>query len=165
MGMTKGARTRTRKNTPKGKKKSQGHRAKVERTGDKKNRKTNQRNIQQKQRHTDGRSSSFGDRKQWALLHHADRMPHGTGAAVLVRGVKQRWTRQARRNNQKQHTEGQEERPRALSRGGEDRRQEQEKQTTGTSNKNKDTQADMDGRRAFRGTLCGKDGSVRYGWA
>jgi hypothetical protein len=36
------------KNTTKGEKKGQGHRAKVERTGDKKNRKTNHRNIKQK---------------------------------------------------------------------------------------------------------------------
>jgi hypothetical protein len=55
----------------------------------------NQRNSEQKQGDTDGRSSSFGNgKKQWSLLHNADLMLHSTGA-----GVKQRWKRQVTRNN------------------------------------------------------------------
>jgi hypothetical protein len=49
----------------------------------KKTRKTRRRNGKQKQRNTDGRSGSVSNCKQCSLLHHADLMPHSTGAAVL----------------------------------------------------------------------------------
>jgi hypothetical protein len=73
-----------KKNTPKGEEKSQGHRAEVERTGDKnKKQEKTPKEQQTKRRNTDGRSGSCRKRKRWTLLHHANLMLRSTGAAVV----------------------------------------------------------------------------------
>jgi hypothetical protein len=80
-----GNENKNKKNNPKGEKKSQGHRAKVERTGDKKHEKQTIRTANKnKETPMAGAAVAVKVSVGWTLLHHADLMLHSTGAAVVL---------------------------------------------------------------------------------
>jgi hypothetical protein len=123
-------RTRTRKTHRRAIRKAKGAeprwRGQATRT---KTRKTHRRNSKQKTKKPDGRSGSVSNCKQWALLHHADLMPHSTGAAVrceeLNRSGQGRREETTRKNTPKAEKKGQGHRAEEVKRTG-DKNKKQE---------------------------------------
>ena len=94
----------------------------------------------QKQRNINGSIVSVSNWKQFALLHHADLMPHSTGAAVRCeetsRGGQDRQRETKHQMRGRDQGKGQGHRAKVERTG--DNNKKQEKQTIGAASKNKE---------------------------